>query len=1289
MNKSTLAKSISSILIAIPLFSANVMTAHAAPGDILFSEDFETDLSQWTIDNSGGGDASLGTETANGGSSSLRLRHDTVLATSIIIDTNVPGAELTLWVQRGDDSFSENPDGNENLTIEYLNNSSVWTALETFLGSGTPGEELNLTYTLPSDALHANFQIRLNYAQGSGSDFDYWHIDDVAVTETDPSAISGLIGEWRFDELFWNGSANEVIDSSGNDLNLTAFSAQTSDSSPALPGDPGTCSYGVFNGSVSFIQLDDDTSTADSLLDIPNNLTITTWIYTNVIPSSGLKSILSKDENYEFHVNTSAEIFWWWGGGSRSLTTSGANITPGQWHHIAITFESGDQRIYVDGVQRGSTNWVGTLTLNNDPLQVGQDLDIPERFWDGFIDEVRIYENTLSQAEVITVMNETRPCVSSGVCTETFEDNFPAIAYDNSTGSQPWVTDWIEQDDDGSPSSGNVIVSGGELRMDDSPNSGGEPSIERELDLSSYFTAFITLDMSTSNTLENGDRFDIAVSDDGGLNYTILESFANDFNGTFNYDLSPYLSVNTRIRLRVENGYGASNERVDIDNIVITGQRLCGVDRFVIIHDGAGINCLREAITIRAEDSAGALVTDYSGTVNLSLSTNNGNWFTVDSSGVSADPATGTLTDTAGDNDGAATYQFNTSDGGVVTLYLEDTVAETTNIAVAEGSATDDNSEGDITFRPFGFVFSPSPIPTQIAGRPFDVVLTAAGQTPSQPACGVIEEYTGVKSLNFWSNYNLPTTSPTQVSINGNSIATTEGTSSGQNVTFTNGVATIAAQYDDVGEISFSAKDVSGIGEPPGGSGDEIIGGISPFVVRPFGYDIQVSGDPYANDGTAPVFTTAGGIFSLTISSVLWQNADDQIINATGLAGSDGIPDPFIDTNGDAIPDSGGDLSDNSVTPNISLISGTIGLTPTANVVTNRNGALSVNSVSLASFAAPGDPAQGSLTISQSWDEVGILTIDATTLGFMSTSENVNGQRINIGRFIPDNFLLTINTINEQCGSFTYGGFFDGVNAGLDRNGQPFTVSGNVTARNSSNGTTQNYQGVFAKLTNSDFAAQGYNVSAGANATGRVNLTPGALAFVSGTTSYSDANSDYQFDAIAAPFDLRIDLGVTDSDGVVSGTVNSNDFETRLGRMTLLDTYGPELSDLEMRVRAEYFDGTSWVRNTQDSCSTYIQTDASFDATSYTDNLSAGETTLFSPGTTQTLTNGQSDIANGLWFTAPGNNNFGSVTINLNLGAQPWLQFDWSGDNNLNPAAATLNFGYYRGRDRVIYWREL
>ncbi len=872
----------------------------------------------------------------------------------------------------------------------------------------------------------------------------------------------------------------------------------------------------------------------------------------------------------------------------------------------------------------------------------------------------------------------------STTSTTTFQDNFSSVSYNNNDGSGLWTTNWIESQDDGVPNGGNITITGNLLRMDDRPNTGGQPTIEREVDLSTFTTASFSFDLSTGNNLENGDQFEVAVSNNGGASYTVLQNFQNDVNASFSYDISAFMSVNTRVRFRITNNFGGNNERMEIDNVNITGTEITAcvpsVDHFEILHDGSGINCLREAIAIRAVDASGVTVPDYTGTISLSTSTSHGNWFIVDSSSSSADPAQGTLTDTAGDDDGNATYTFDAGDLGTVTLYLENTHQESVNIALIDGLITDDDSEGLLTFRPFGFVISPTPVTTQIAGRPFNITLTAAGQTPSSPNCGVIEEYAGNQSLQFWSSYTLPNTGVTQVSVDGVAIATTEAAATAQTVTFALGVASVSVVYNDVGEISLQVKDDIGIGAPPLGSGSEIIGGLAPFVVRPFGYDIQIATNPYADDANDAVFTSAGNNFSMTLRSVLWEASDD--------TDNDGIPDPFIDTDSDAIPDTGGDLSNNGVTPNLSAITGSIVLSPTALVVTNSNGSLLTTSINFSSFPAPAAANAGSFTLNQSWSEVGILQLDALTNNFMSTGQNITGERINIGRFIPDTLLLNINGILPQCGSFTYGGFADGINAGLNKSGQLFSISGTITARNTSNNTTQNYQDGFAKLTSNDVIASAFNTTASSAATGTLNFAASPLNFSNGVSNFISASSHYQFDTLAAPFNLRVDIIATDSDAVTSGSVSSNAIEQRLGRFSLTTSYGPENEALEMPVFTQFFDGVEWRTNTLDACTSYLASNINFIAGTYTENLNPGETSATLPVVSQNLVNGVSSIGNGLIFSAPLIGNEGQVDVEYNLTSHPWLSFDWDGDNNNNPPQATLGFGRYRGSDRVIYWRE-
>lgn len=82
---------------------------------------------------------------------------------------------------------------------------------------------------------------------------------------------------------------------------------------------------------------------------------------------------------------------------------------------MAIVFALGQQTIYVNGVAR-ATGTDGAALFNNAlPLQIGGDQNFAGggRRFRGAIDEVRIYDATLTQADIQTIINDTRPCVST------------------------------------------------------------------------------------------------------------------------------------------------------------------------------------------------------------------------------------------------------------------------------------------------------------------------------------------------------------------------------------------------------------------------------------------------------------------------------------------------------------------------------------------------------------------------------------------------------------------------------------------------------------------------------------------------------------------------------------------------------------------------------------------------------------------------------------------------------------------------------------------------------------
>lgn len=144
-------------------------------------DDFSSGLARWTVNDFGGsGNAAPTTQTANSAAASLAIFDGSVRLQSLPLDlADAASATLNLWVRRGADGFSEDPDGGEDLAIGFLDAGGNFQGLQTLPGNGTPGEAFLLAFPLPAAALHDAFRVRLErFGNGAGG---YWHVDDVCV----------------------------------------------------------------------------------------------------------------------------------------------------------------------------------------------------------------------------------------------------------------------------------------------------------------------------------------------------------------------------------------------------------------------------------------------------------------------------------------------------------------------------------------------------------------------------------------------------------------------------------------------------------------------------------------------------------------------------------------------------------------------------------------------------------------------------------------------------------------------------------------------------------------------------------------------------------------------------------------------------------------------------------------------------------------------------------------------------------------------------------------------------
>ena len=128
----------------------------------------------------------------------------------------------------------------------------------------------------------------------------------------------------------------------------------------------------------------------------------------------------------------------------------------GQWSHVLIRYAPGDQRIYINGALAGSASFSGTPLANTDPLQLGNDQGHASRYFNGLLDELRIYDGALSAAQITALVQERHSCPLALQC---INDDFNR----SSLG-----TDWAATTSGGS--FGVPVIVGNRLRLTNSSN---------------------------------------------------------------------------------------------------------------------------------------------------------------------------------------------------------------------------------------------------------------------------------------------------------------------------------------------------------------------------------------------------------------------------------------------------------------------------------------------------------------------------------------------------------------------------------------------------------------------------------------------------------------------------------------------------------------------------------------------------------------------------------------------------------------------------------------------------
>ncbi len=1130
------------------------------------------------------------------------------------------------------------------------------------------------------------------------------------------SPIAGELSSYFFNETSWNGTPGEVTDNSSNLYHGTAENGTvTQINSPAIPGNPGTCSYADFDG------VDDYLSLPGSYPDLTSDFTITAWIRTRD-NTRGHQRIFIDDPN-----NTQGIGFSVGDGGtgkvrfySRStnpvFVDTDAVIENDTWYFVAavadVTHKVKTIYVYDQAGNRltvKSRSYSGAWGYDSGTSSIGGENSLSAETsyrFEGNIDEVRVHQRALSAAQINTLQSITHYCLTPPVAEYRFDlcTEADTVMDDSGNGFNgivmhgpleigagkvcnaaifDGIDDYISIDDSDQFDDTNVLTISGwmnPLSIRNAPPTGNARGIISKRNAPSDQAAFgiffyssrkdgklyVDLDTDnnrfTSNAVIPEDTWThFAVVFDGRL--PINERAKLYINGVLDRTASetsariPGYSSNMYIGNLY---YGPTQLKVFkglLDEINVSRTAFTADQVNYLYTSTQRNNCQvcseNDLDHLRIEHLASGLTCSTSEVV-LRACTNS------DCSVEYTDPVYFTMTPVSG-QPGWVGGADGTMVGGSAYIDLRQTAAATVTLGVTSVSPVPNNGyecyengvAGDcnMTFYDSGFIFD---VPNHVSAAVQSVTLAAVRKDETSEQC--VPSFAGVsRNLRFQSSYINPASGSMAVNINGANIATSGSTVS---VPFdANGESVLSLKYTDVGQLHLTAGYTGSVANDDAGL---VMSGEDLFTARPDHFSLTVPGNPAALDAVGAVFQVAGSDFKVEVSA---RNVDDDV---TPNYGNETVPEGV------------------SLTPALVAPAG------------QHNPPLVGGFSTFGTDCAGASGAEGYACGTFSWPEVGIMTLSPQVAdGSYLDAGNVTGTiSETVGRFIPAYFSLTEASSPE---------FFDACGSGVSGFtylGQPFGYlidpQLQVTALSQGGQVLQNYGHDFWKL-NSAWAGRSY-----AHTPANADL-PVTISVVGGVSISGDDDYDgigvfslggervvYGKPGTAQePFATSIDLtlaasDLTDADGAcydvgTDGVCDSYSFTTlgdteqRYGRLLLQNAYGPETLPLAIPASTEYYAGGVYVSNLYDSCTVLGSAQLQI-----TDNPNSLPTT---PSGTATLSAG---VGAGFFLSAPGGGNVGSVDLlyDLDTAGLEWLKI---GAENPRSRAS---FGIYQGNPRLIYTRE-
>ena len=171
-------------------------------------------------------------------------------------------------------------------------------------------------------------------------------------------------------------------------------------------------SSGKYGKALSFDGVNDYVDAGNNAsLNLPKDFSLEAWIKPAAVPSGNGGGIITKasdyslGNSYNLFIDSQKPVFHWTNSDGTKYTTSAAttSIQVNTWMHLVVTKEGNTAKLYVNSILEDTDTYSGTSKIVTTTTKIGAyEKNIQGQYYvfNGTIDEVRIYNRSLSAAEI-------------------------------------------------------------------------------------------------------------------------------------------------------------------------------------------------------------------------------------------------------------------------------------------------------------------------------------------------------------------------------------------------------------------------------------------------------------------------------------------------------------------------------------------------------------------------------------------------------------------------------------------------------------------------------------------------------------------------------------------------------------------------------------------------------------------------------------------------------------------------------------------------------------------------